>query len=349
MNDYSTSMPQAGHRLELIGREQLTVSGVEDVERFDETGIVMSTAAGTLVVTGEDLHIGKLSLDGGELHVDGRIDAVSYEDGGEERRAFSAASSGERPVGAALPPLLAFFQAVLLGLAAGLVYDLLRAFRLRLPRLTAPLDILYCVTAGAAVFLFTLHRAQGQLRLYLLLGAPAALLAVFPASLPAAAAGVGLLGGHPGLFAASGRRSPAGSGKSVKKIGRHGKNLFYFIRKCYTIKSIRTARHSQRRQAAWQRQKSSQSGGPEGGILTKVLILAVLVAIGVQLRSLHVQVQDAQAQRDALAAQVQAQQQENDALAADIAEGATEEKMKEIAREELGLISPNQRVFSVSN
>ena len=40
---------------------------------------------GTLVITGEDLHIGKLSLDGGELHVDGRIDSVSYEDGGQER------------------------------------------------------------------------------------------------------------------------------------------------------------------------------------------------------------------------------------------------------------------------
>ena len=88
MNDYNNSMPQAGHRLELIGREQLTISGVEDVERFDETGIVMSTAAGTLVVTGEDLHIGKLSLDGGELHVDGRIDAVSYETAARSGRLF---------------------------------------------------------------------------------------------------------------------------------------------------------------------------------------------------------------------------------------------------------------------
>ena len=87
MNDY-TAMPQAGHRLELIGREQLTISGVEDVERFDEAGIVMSTSAGTLVITGEDLHIGKLSRDGGELHVDGRIDSISYEDGGREQGGF---------------------------------------------------------------------------------------------------------------------------------------------------------------------------------------------------------------------------------------------------------------------
>ena len=85
MNDYNNAMSQAGHRLELIGRERRTVSGVEDVERFDETGIIMSTSVGTLVITGEDLHIGKLSLDGGELHVDGRIDSVSYEDGGQER------------------------------------------------------------------------------------------------------------------------------------------------------------------------------------------------------------------------------------------------------------------------
>ena len=82
------AMPMEAHRLELTGRERLVVSGVEDVERFDELGIVMSTAAGTLVVTGEDLHIGKLSLDGGELHVDGRIDAVSYEDAGQGRGGF---------------------------------------------------------------------------------------------------------------------------------------------------------------------------------------------------------------------------------------------------------------------
>ena len=80
------------HRLELDGREKLVVSGVEDVERFDENGIVMSTSAGVLTVMGEGLHIGKLSLEGGELYVDGRIDSLSYEEpqtgGGLLRRLF---------------------------------------------------------------------------------------------------------------------------------------------------------------------------------------------------------------------------------------------------------------------
>ena len=79
MNDYH-EMPPSTHRLELTGREQMTISGVEDVERFDESGVIMTTSAGTLIVTGEDLHIGKLSLEGGELYVDGRITSISYED-----------------------------------------------------------------------------------------------------------------------------------------------------------------------------------------------------------------------------------------------------------------------------
>lgn len=84
-----------GHRLELDGRERLVVTGVEEVERFDEEEIVMKTTAGTLVVGGLNLHIGKLNLDGGELHVDGSIHTLLYEDnapgasqGGLLRRLF---------------------------------------------------------------------------------------------------------------------------------------------------------------------------------------------------------------------------------------------------------------------
>ena len=82
---YDTDFAAASHRVTLEGREKLIVSGVEDVDRFDESEIVMNTADGTLIVTGENLHIDKLSVDGGELHVDGRVDALSYEDGGGMR------------------------------------------------------------------------------------------------------------------------------------------------------------------------------------------------------------------------------------------------------------------------
>ena len=82
------------HRLELEDCERLLVTGVEEVERFDEEEIVMNTTAGTLVVGGAQLHIGKLNLDGGELHVNGAIHTLFYEEtpaggqGGLLRRLF---------------------------------------------------------------------------------------------------------------------------------------------------------------------------------------------------------------------------------------------------------------------
>ena len=82
MASYDTDFTPVAHRLTLEGRERLVVSGVEDVERFDENEIVMNTSEDALIVTGENLHIGKLSLDGGELHVDGRVEMLSYEDAG---------------------------------------------------------------------------------------------------------------------------------------------------------------------------------------------------------------------------------------------------------------------------
>ena len=85
-NDFN--MPVTPHRLELMDRAHLTVSGVEDVERFDESGVIMTTSAGTLIVTGEDLHIGKLSLDGGELLVEGHIDGLNFEDAPVRKSSF---------------------------------------------------------------------------------------------------------------------------------------------------------------------------------------------------------------------------------------------------------------------
>lgn len=76
---------EAAHHFILEEREQLSVSGVEEVESFDENTIVMLTNRGTLIVRGEELHIEKLSLDGGDLKVEGTIDSLTYEDSGRDR------------------------------------------------------------------------------------------------------------------------------------------------------------------------------------------------------------------------------------------------------------------------
>lgn len=88
---YETTNLQVPHRVVLEERGSLSVSGVEEVERFDESEIVMATVRGSLVIRGSGLHIEKLSLDGGELKVEGSVDSLTYEDDGSgERTGFFA-------------------------------------------------------------------------------------------------------------------------------------------------------------------------------------------------------------------------------------------------------------------
>ena len=56
---------EAAHHIILEEREQLSVSGVEEVESFDENTIVMRTTRATLSVGGEEMHFETLSLQGG--------------------------------------------------------------------------------------------------------------------------------------------------------------------------------------------------------------------------------------------------------------------------------------------
>ena len=77
--------PALSHHVALEEREQLVISGVEEVESFDESSILLSTARGGLEVQGEGLHIEKLSLDGGDLKVEGRVNALIYDTDGRER------------------------------------------------------------------------------------------------------------------------------------------------------------------------------------------------------------------------------------------------------------------------
>ena len=68
------------HNLILEDRSRLTVTGVEDVDSFDEQRIILKTAKGALIIRGSDLHIDKLSLETGELAVSGLVTDLGYEE-----------------------------------------------------------------------------------------------------------------------------------------------------------------------------------------------------------------------------------------------------------------------------
>jgi len=73
------------HNVILEGRERLSVSGVEDVESFNEETVVVYTSKGMLIVQGSGLHIEKLSLDGGDLAIEGLVHALRYEEETREK------------------------------------------------------------------------------------------------------------------------------------------------------------------------------------------------------------------------------------------------------------------------
>lgn len=68
------------HNLSLEGRAKLKLSGVCDVKRFDEHSILLETGGGGLMIHGSGLQIDRLSLETGELGVEGRIDRLIYAD-----------------------------------------------------------------------------------------------------------------------------------------------------------------------------------------------------------------------------------------------------------------------------
>lgn len=68
------------HRLTLDSRSRLSVTGVLEVESFDETEILLTSTRGPLSIRGQGLRLQQLSIDGGQVLVDGSVDAIVYED-----------------------------------------------------------------------------------------------------------------------------------------------------------------------------------------------------------------------------------------------------------------------------
>lgn len=72
--------PMLPHKLTLNERKSLTMTGATEVISFDENTVVLKTSLGTLTIHGRQLQLKNLSLDGGQVAVDGVISALIYEE-----------------------------------------------------------------------------------------------------------------------------------------------------------------------------------------------------------------------------------------------------------------------------
>ena len=68
------------HKLTLNERRELTMTGVTEVDSFEDTAVVLKTSLGTLILQGSGLKLKTLSLDGGQVAVDGTISAMVYQE-----------------------------------------------------------------------------------------------------------------------------------------------------------------------------------------------------------------------------------------------------------------------------
>ena len=75
---------QFPHKLTLNERKSLTMTGVTEVLRFEDTAVVLRTTLGLLTVQGQDLKLKTLSLEGGQVAVDGQMFALVYEEPRED-------------------------------------------------------------------------------------------------------------------------------------------------------------------------------------------------------------------------------------------------------------------------
>ena len=78
-NGYNKAQLRA-HKIVLSGRKTCTITGVNDVLSFDINEVLLETEQGMLMIKGTELHVSRLSLDKGEVDVDGSVDSLTYSD-----------------------------------------------------------------------------------------------------------------------------------------------------------------------------------------------------------------------------------------------------------------------------
>ena len=90
MNTNDEKRAAVPHCVSMQDRGKLLLTGINDVDSFDEQNITVLTDMGELSDRGSELHIEKLSTDTGEMSVEGKIDALIYTDDEPHQGGFFA-------------------------------------------------------------------------------------------------------------------------------------------------------------------------------------------------------------------------------------------------------------------
>lgn len=253
--------------------------------------------------------------------------------------------------------LAVFLRAIALGAALGLVYDLLGALRRLGGRIWGGfLDVVFCLTAAASVFLFVMA-GDGELRIFIALGVVGGavlfwcLLGEILRPIWAFWLGLALL--------------PVELVKKfLKKCGRKGKKVFSFWRNWFTITftTLLRGRKSQKQEGDEemnaparnnkarppQKKKKAVSQTRPGSKLTIFLLAVLLVGIGIQIYQMFGQLQSARAEEKVYAQQLAELKETNRQLKEDLDNSESLDLIEDIARDDLGMVKEGEIIFHFS-
>ncbi len=77
-DSYNSKSLINSHKCIMQERNKLEMTGVNEVNSFDANEILLDTKLGGALIKGENLHIGQLNLDKGNVDVTGKINAIIY-------------------------------------------------------------------------------------------------------------------------------------------------------------------------------------------------------------------------------------------------------------------------------
>ncbi|NLY19035.1 MAG: sporulation protein YabP [Clostridiaceae bacterium] len=80
MADDKRSTDREHQNITLRDRRKLIITGVHNVESFNEECVVVDTVLGLLVIRGIDMHINKLDVESAALDIEGEIGLLEYLD-----------------------------------------------------------------------------------------------------------------------------------------------------------------------------------------------------------------------------------------------------------------------------
>lgn len=83
------SRTQTGQKLVMQDRRKVELTGVTEVISFDNKEIMLETVEGMLRFGGEDLHVKRLTLERGEIVLEGRVQEISYHESAKDKTAGS--------------------------------------------------------------------------------------------------------------------------------------------------------------------------------------------------------------------------------------------------------------------